>query len=208
MSSHYLKIFEGEKLTYAQLIQLIEIYMQQFLFLQYANGYMSQVFYAKRLGVVIVLAGNDESIPSLGIKQDMILTALQAFQKNKGYSEQEGAKLFGEDNMHFIRTKSLNNLYELLFDYSRMQDNKMKLWKYLETLSWFRVLHILRNIGSHFNLHGKMPGWVDGYPAILKWKTITIDKNQHANTVRYSDFEVFDLMVEALKFVRENPTLF
>ena len=123
----------------------------------------------------------------------------------------------GAQNYHFIRTKFINGIFEILKKYidkhTALCNEKATLLKTtLYQQDWYIMLFILRNNASHADgLHRPFQ-----YPPFIKeknklsftYKTIVIDVNQKAHSIRYNNDEILELYEDMFQFIIANQLLF
>jgi len=118
-------------------------------------------------------------------------------------------------NTHFIRTKFINSIYEIIFKYIEKYEklcaghrNKSYLRKLLQSENWYRMLYLLRNNASHSdNLHTKVKftGFIKelNQPRI-EWKNLVVEDGMFGHKIRYNDEDLNELYNEIYNYVATN----
>jgi hypothetical protein len=122
------------------------------------------------------------------------------------------------ENQHFLKTKFLSNLFEILEKYiikyaesSGQNEKTCILRKELRSLDWYIILYFLRNAGSHTDGYQTKVEFL-GFTKILKpqvqWKDITITEGMYGHEINYNDKHITDLYLEMRVYINDHKKLF
>ena len=136
-------------------------------------------------------------------------------------NDYEAVFLFlGMNNSHFLRTKFINSIFEILSKYVLKYESLFKkdelrknyLRTQLQKQDWYIILYILRNNASHADgIHTpfEKPRFLkDSKKTTFTWKTITVSIGMMSHSIRYNNEELLELYDEMVGYIVENHALF
>jgi hypothetical protein len=223
-------------LTYTYLLFSLEQYKINYQTLQFAQGLLAN---AIRLGIedqsynpqYKIYEGDpfdyiengiiDETkIVTHELQRDIIKGLFNRFQYIRSCNIEEAITSLGFQNYHFIRTRFINSVFEILEKYilkyqsqfNKDDGKRTGLRTELQKRDWYVILYILRNNASHADgLHEdfSVPRFLkDSNRTSYKWRTITVEFDQPAHSIIYTDRELLELYDEMFQFILFNEALF
>jgi len=126
------------------------------------------------------------------------------------------------NNFHFIRTKFINSIYEVLEKYIKkfasltgQKDDKgfcCSLRKELRNEDWYVMLYLLRNNASHSD-NIQTPVVFKSFlkklnKETISWKTIEVKNGMYGHKIRYNDEELLELYNEMIEYIIANHKIF
>lgn len=199
--------------SYQKFLGRIHDFLVYYGTLMYANAFLTEHFIDPEKikcldGTDFHFAASDNMDGRFSITSETIKHII--LNHRPGESLKDSAQNIMKGNAHFLRTRVINNMFELIKAYL---DNK-NLMKELHKLDWFQVLYLLRNNSSHLDNHSKeikFPDWRwldEPYPSVVSWNDITIKNNQRGETIKYNDKQIINLLDKVNSYFIENESIY
>jgi hypothetical protein len=156
----------------------------------------------------------------MNLQEDVIGKHIATFRRNAPSPTMFNISMFmGLEFAHFIRTKFINVIYEVLKKYLTRYDQLLKasnddrnyLRKQLEKLEWYMLLSILRNNASHsdgINVPFKFPEFMSQSITSFTYLGIYVQKEMKSHSIQYQNIQLTELFYEMINFIKENEKLF